>query len=37
MNQNAETVERVERKSCNLENETSMVHYALLNIHARDG
>ena len=41
MNQNAETVERVERErereSCNLENETSMVHYALLNIHARDG
>ena len=39
MNQNAKTVERVEREreSCNLENETSMVHYALLNIHARDG
>ena len=39
MNQNAEIVERVEgeRESCNLENETSMVHYALLNIHARDG
>ena len=41
MNQNAETVERVERErereSYNLENETSMVHYALLNIHARDG
>ena len=26
-----------ERESCNLENETSIVHYALLNIHARDG
>ena len=39
MNKNAETIERVEREreSCNLENETSMVHYALLNIHARDG
>ena len=45
MNQTAETVERVERErererereSCNLENKTSMVHYALLNIHARDG
>ena len=39
MNKNAETVERVEREreSCNLENKTSMVHYALLNIHARDG
>ena len=35
MNQNAEIVERVE--SCNLENKTSMVHYTLLNIHARDG
>ncbi len=41
MNQNAETIERVERErereSCNLENQISMVHYALLNIHARDG
>ena len=33
MNKNAETIERVE--SCNLKNETSMVHYACLNIHAR--
>ena len=37
MNKNAETIERVERASCNLENQISMVHYALLNIHARDG
>ena len=40
MNKNAETIERVEsreRESCNLENQISMVHYALLNIHARDG
>ena len=39
MNRNAENIERVEREreSCNLENKTSMVHYALLNIHARDG
>ena len=39
MNQTAKTVARVEREreSCNLENETSIVHYALLNIHARDG
>ena len=41
MNQTEETLERVkkerERESCNLENKTSMVHYALLNIHARDG
>ena len=41
MNKNAETVERVERErereSCNLENKTCMVHYALLNIHIRDG
>ena len=38
MNKNAETIERVkrERESCNLENQISMVHYALLNIHARD-
>ena len=41
MNKNAETIERAERErereSCNLENQISMVHYALLNIHARDG
>ena len=41
MSKTAKTVARVERErereSCNLENETSMVHYALLNIHARDG
>ena len=37
MNKNAETIERVKRESCNLENQISMVHYALLNIHARDG
>ena len=41
MNKNAETVERVERErereSYNLENKTSMIYYALLNIHIRDG
>ena len=41
MNQNAETVERVERErereSYNLEDQTSILHYALLNVHERDG
>ena len=43
MNANAKTVARVERErerereSHNLENQTSILHYALLNIYARDG
>ena len=41
MDQIAEIIARVERErereSCNLENETSIIHYALLNIYARDG
>ena len=37
MNKNDKTLARVERESHNLENQTSILHYALLNIHARDG
>ena len=39
MDQIAKNLERVEREreSCNLENEISIIHYALLNIYARDG
>ena len=41
MNQNAETVERVERErereSCNLENERGINFYALLKLYIRDG
>ena len=41
MNTNARTAARVERErereSYNLENQTSILYYALLNIYARDG
>ena len=41
MSINAKTIARVERErereSHNLENQTSILHYALLNIYARDG
>ena len=45
MNKAAKTIAGVERErererereSYNLENQTSILHYALLNVHARDG
>jgi hypothetical protein len=41
MNKTAKTIAGVERErereSYNLENQTSILHYALLNVHARDG
>ena len=41
MNKTAKTIAGVERErereSHNLENQTSILHYALLNVHARDG